>query len=129
MTLVNNYKLNSAKTDRIHLPCELTDDLNWTAMEAVWTRGKDIEDISNIEAYLVPHVSRRRPTIGFILKIITNDGQQISARVYVPTAPEIVANILDRFFEAGAPGLDAVYHRWFEEQHRDYHNRCGRSAS
>lgn len=128
MILTNNYKLNSAKNDRIYLPCELTDDLNWTAMEAVWTRGKDIEDISNIEAYLVPRVSRRRPTIGFILKIITNDGQQISALVYVPTAPEIVANILDRFFEAGAPGLDAVYRECFEEQHRDY-NGCWRSAS
>lgn len=121
---INNITMNSASSTRIYLPCTLTDDLSLEALKAVWEHGKDERDIKTIAAYLVPHVSRTRPTIGYIVEITTNDGQKITQRIYSPATAQTAATALDSFFKAGAPGLDDEYRKCYEQQHNAYSKRC-----
>lgn len=122
--IINNITMTSANTTRICLPCEVTDDLNLEALKAVWENGKTEQDIKTVSAYLVPHVSRTRPTIGYVVVISTSDGQQITKRIFSPAASQTAAAILDSFFKAGAPGLDDEYRKCYEQQHNAYSKRC-----
>lgn len=126
---INNITMTSSNTTRIYLPCDLTDDLSMEAIKTVWEHGKDGRDIKTIAAYLVPHVSRTRPTIGYVVEITTNDGQKITQRIYGSTTSQTAADILDSFFAAGAPGLDAEYRKCYEQQHNEYRNRYRRCAA
>lgn len=119
----NAITMTSADSTRIYLPCQITHELSMEALNAVWANGKDVEDIADLKAYLVPHVSRTRPTIGYIVEITTNDGQHITKRIYKPAATEAAA-VLASFFEAGAPGLDEDCRQCLERQHKEYYGRC-----
>lgn len=127
MIIDNTLTMTSANTTRIYFPCDLTDDLSFEALKATWEHGQDIEDIGTISAYLVPHVSRTRPTLGYVVEVTTNDGQRIKKHIHSPGEDETAAAILDSFFAAGAPGLDAEYRKCYEQQHNAYRNcyrRC-----
>lgn len=121
---INNITMNSANRTRIYLPYTLTDGLSMEALKAAWEHGQDAEDIKTVAAYLVPHVSRTRPSIGYVVEITTNDGQKITQCIYSPATAQTAAAILDSFFKAGAPGLDAEHRKCYEQQHKAYSGRC-----
>lgn len=129
MTINNTFTMTSTNATRIYLPCKINENLSMEALKALWENGQDAEDIKSMTTYLVPHVSRIRPTLGYIVEIFTNDGQQITKKVYVNNSTDEAAVILDRFFAAGAPGLDAEFRECFEQQLTAYHNRSQRCAA
>lgn len=126
---INNITMTSANRTRIYLPYTLTDGLSMEALKAAWEDGKTEQDIKTVSAYLVPHVSRTRPSIGYIVEITTNDGQRITKRIFSPATAQTAATILNSFFAAGAPGLDAEYRKCYEQQHNAYRNRYRRCAA
>lgn len=113
----NTIKMNmtSGNSSRIYLAATLNDELNYKALQAAFEHGKDAEDIKDIKAYVVPHVSVYFPSIGIAYEITTNDGEQINARTKERATPDVV-EILSRFFAAGAAGLDDDFKASFEQQ-------------
>lgn len=46
MTINNVYfNLTSANSTQIYFPCQISNDLNWEAVKALWENGKDIQDM------------------------------------------------------------------------------------
>lgn len=113
----NTIKMNmtSGNSSRIYLAATLNDELNYKALQAAFEHGKDAEEIKDIKAYVVPHVSVYFPSIGIAYEITTNDGEQINARTKERATPDVV-EILSRFFAAGAAGLDDDFKASFEQQ-------------
>lgn len=108
--------MTSSNSSRIYLAATMNEELYYNAMQAAFEHGKDAEDIKNIKAYVVPHVSVYFPSIGIAYKITTNDGEQINARTKESATPDEIAEILSRFFAAGAVGLDDDFKASFERQ-------------
>lgn len=108
--------MTSSNSSRIYLAAILNEELNYKALQAAFEHGKDAENIKDIKAYVVPHVSVYFPSIGIAYEITTNDGAQINARTKESATPEAIAEILDRFFTAGAAGLDDDFKASFEQQ-------------
>lgn len=119
------FEMTNSNSTQIYLPCETLDsnDLLWEASKAVWENGKDIGDIADITAYLLPHTSRIRPYCGYRVEINTTDGQQIVRHIKADFTTEQIVDILDRFFAAGAPGLSPDIRKLYENQHSQYKNR------
>lgn len=115
-----NFDLISTNSTRIYLPCQINDDLSWEAAKALWESGKDIQDISDIKAYLMPHISPIKPLIGYRLEITTTDGQRITKHLKANFTTEEAANIINSFFKAGALGLAPDMRKLYESQHSRY---------
>ncbi len=114
------FDLISTNSTRIYLPCQITDNLSWEATKALWESGKDIQDIASITAYIVPHVSPIKPIIGYLLEVTTTNGQRITKHLKANFTTEEAADILNRFFKAGAPGLAPDMWKLYESQHSRY---------
>ncbi len=108
--------MTSSNNSRIYLAATMNEELYYKALQAAFEHGKDAEDIKDIKAYVVPHVSVYFPSIGIAYEITTNDGEQINARTKESAKPEEIAEILNRFFTAGAAGLDDDFKECFERQ-------------
>ena len=108
--------MTSSNSSRIYLAATISEELYYKALQAAFEHGKDAEDIKEIKAYVVPHVSVYFPSIGIAYEITTNDGEQIKARTKENATPEEIAEILDRFFTAGADGLNNDFKTSFERQ-------------
>ena len=108
--------MTSGNSSRIYLAATLNDELNYKALQAAFEHGKDAEDIKDIKAYVVPHVSVYFPSIGIACEITMNDGEQINARTKDSATPDEIVEILSRFFAAGAAGLDDDFKASFEQQ-------------
>lgn len=117
------FDLISTNSTRIYLPCQITDNLSWEAAKALWASSKDIQDIADIKAYLVPHVSPVKPLIGYRLEVTTTDGQTIVKHLKADFTPEQTTAILDRFFAAGTPGLAPDIRKLYQNQHSIYKSR------
>lgn len=121
MTINNiTFEITSANSNRIYLPCQITEDLSWEATKALCESGKDIQDIASITAYIVPHVSPIKPIIGYRLEVITTDGQYITKHLKANFTAEKASDILNRFFKAGAPGLAPEVRKLYQSQHNRY---------
>ncbi len=108
--------MTSSNSSRIYLAATMSEELYYKALQAAFEHGKDAEDIKDIKAYVVPHVSIYFPSIGVAYEITTNDGEQINARTKESSTPDEIVEILSRFFAAGASGLDNDFKECFERQ-------------
>lgn len=95
---MTDYVNKSAKTDRIALPCNLNDEIQWAAALAVWKAGFELGDIKDIVAYLAPHISRNLPSIGYLVEIVTTSDKRITKRIKAETTLEEYKRIIDVFF-------------------------------
>ena len=113
----------SVNPTTIYLPCEITDDLLYVAAKALWAIGQDIGDIANVQTYFLPHTSRTKPYCGYRVEVLTADKQHLVRHISADISTEQTVEILDRFFAAGAPGLDHDVRECYINQHRQYKNR------
>ncbi len=114
------FDLISTNSTRIYLPCQITDNLSWEAAKALWESSKDIQDIADIKAYLVPHISAIKPLIGYRLEITTTDGKLITKYLRASFSTEEATDIINSFFKAGAPGLAPDMQKLYQSQHSKY---------
>ena len=89
--------MTSSNSSHIYLAAAMNEELYYRALQAVFEHGKDAEDIKDIKAYVVPHVSVYFPSIGIAYEITTNDGEQINARTKESATPDEIVEILSRF--------------------------------
>ncbi len=92
-------------------------------------QGFNLEQITDIKAYLMPQASRNNPRIGYKLDISTSGGTVITRKVRLIESPQAVAELLDRFFAMGAPGLDDDIRVVLCQLHRAYRQRYGNSKA
>lgn len=88
-----------------------TDDLRRFRAEVDKTMAE-----SKIMAYVVPHVSRRLPSAGFVIEVDAPNGKRLTKRVFAPRAEKQAGEILTAFFAAGAQGLNADVRESYKRQ-------------
>lgn len=71
---------------------------------------------SAVRAFLVPHVSRRFPSVGFVIEVDAPNGEHLTERVHMPRSEKQAGEILSAFFAAGAKGLNAGIRESFKRQ-------------
>lgn len=131
MTIQNiGFEMTSASRNRIHLPIKNLTDEMFDAVDALMAdrwyelggmegieQGFNLEQISKINAYLVPHISTRDYLIGCVVEVITERGAKLKKRISMKATQETIITILDQFFSAGAPGLAPRYRNYFQNKH------------
>lgn len=135
--LHNILSMTSAKPDKIYLPYKPDGNILYHASDMlagmVDSNGNFDESCaddmqrfraevdkamaeSKITVYIVPHVSRYFPSVGFVIEIDTPNSEHLSKRVFVPRAAKETEKILSAYFAAGAQGLDANMAECYKRQ-------------
>lgn len=134
------FELTSASPYHILLPVHKMNDHMYVTVDAAmgdrWyelggiggiEQGFNMEQITDIKSYLMPQASRNTPRIGYKLDISTSGGIVITKKVRLKEPPQAVAELLDRFFAMGAPGLDNDIRVALCQQHKAYRQKYGNS--
>ena len=131
------FAMTSANRIRIHLPIKSLTDEMFSAVDALMAdrwyelgglegieRSYSLEEISKINAYLVPHISTHDYLIGCVVEVITERGAKLKKHISMKTKQETIITILDQFFSAGAPGLAPQYKNYFQNKHEALKMEC-----
>lgn len=124
------FAMTSASRNRIHLPIKNLTDEMFSAVDALMAdrwyelggmegveRGYNLEQVSKINAYLVPHISTHDYLIGYVVEVITEHGAKLKKHIRMKAEQESIITILDQFFSADAPGLAPRYRNYFQSKH------------
>lgn len=133
----NILSMTSVKPDRIYLPykadgnilfhasnllAEMADsngNYDETSADDLRRFRAEIDKMmaeSKITTYVVPHVSRHFPSIGFVIEIDAPNGNHLTKRVFAPRAEKQAGVILTAFFATGAQGLNADVRESYKKQ-------------
>lgn len=133
----NILSMTSAKPDMIYLPYKADGNILFHASDLLAemvdsngnydeTSADDMRNFraevdktmaqSKIAAYVVPHVSRRFPSVGFVIEVDAPNGKRLTKRVFAPRAEKQADEILTAFFAAGAQGLNADVRESYKRQ-------------
>lgn len=136
------FEPTSASPSCILFPVHKMDDRMYATVDAAmgdrWyelggiagiEQGFNLEQITDIKAYLMPQVSRSNPRIGYKLDISTSGGIVITRKARLKEPPQAVAELLDNIFAMGVPGLDNDIRVALYQQHRAYRQRYGTSKA
>jgi len=131
------FAMTSASRNRIHLPVKSLTDEMFSAVDALMAdrwyelggmagveRGYNLEQVSKINAYLVPHISTHDYLIGCVVEVITERGAKLKKHIRMEVKQETIVTILDQFFSAGAPGLAPRYRNYFQNKHEALKMEC-----
>lgn len=124
------FAMTSASRTRIHLPIKNLTDEMFSAVDALMAdrwyelggiggieQGFTLEQISTINAYLVPHISTQDYLIGFMVEVTTEHGAKLKKHIRMEAERETIITILDQFFSAGSSGLAPRYRNYFLSKH------------
>lgn len=132
-----NITLISAEPNKIYLPYKLDGGILYHASDLVAemvdrngnfdeTSADDMRRFraevekamaeSQITAYVVLHVSKNFPSVGFVIEVDAPNGKRLTKRVFVPRAEKQAGKILAAFYAAGAQGLNAAVKKSYARQ-------------
>ena len=124
------FAMTSASRTRIHLPIKNLTDEMFSAVDALMAdrwhelggmegieQGFNLEQLSKISAYLVPHISTHDYLIGCMVEVITEHGAKLTKYISMEAERKNIITILDQFFSAGAPGLAPQFRNYFQSKH------------
>lgn len=124
------FAMTSASRNRIHLPIKSLTDEMFSTVDALMAdrwyelggmegieQGYNLEQVSKISAYLVPHISTHDYLIGCVVEVITEHGAKLKKHIRMKAEQESIIAILDQFFSADAPGLAPRYRNYFQSKH------------
>ena len=115
-----DYKERSSRQTRIYFPCKIEDGVADCVLSALASSSFDIDDISTIKVYLVPHISTNHLSIGLVVNSVTKDGEHITSKIALNTPERRIENLLELYFLDGAAGLSKQYANYFSEQFKVY---------
>lgn len=91
--------------------------------------GINLEQITDVRAYLMLQTSRNSPRIGYKVEIKTSTGVTVTKKVRMDESPQAVAELLDSFFAMGAPGLAPDVYTTLYQQHKFYRKKYGNNPA
>lgn len=137
VSVSNILSMTSVKADKVYLPYRVDGNIRFHVSDLLAamvdsngnyaeTSADDMRRFrsevdkamagSTITAYVVPHISRRFLSVGFVIEVDAPNGEHLTKRVHMPRSEKQAGEILSAFFAAGAQGLNTSVRASYKRQ-------------